>query len=163
MIFLILAGLGGLLTALLIHWITWYLRLHQLSLSVAVGALAALGLTWFFLLFRDSDIAREVFIAMLVLDLVALGLGILQAASLRIAWWKGVLAIFLEMGLAFVTGAVVNLTLQKYIPWFAQRFPTVDVYALINAFLWTMIIALLILAIVRPLRLLNKTLARRSA
>jgi hypothetical protein len=155
-VFTSIAIVTGLLTALLIHWITWYLRLHQLTLTVIAGAIAALGLTGFFFLFRDSDIAREVFIAMVILDLIALGMGILQSFALRISWWKGVLAVFLEMGLAFTAGAAVNLTLQKTILWFGEHFPGVDVYAVINTFLWTMIVALLLLAIARPLLLIKR-------
>jgi hypothetical protein len=55
------------------------------------------------------------------------------------------------MALVFVTGAALNLTLQKYIPWLQQRFPGIDVYATINAFLWTVTATLLLLAVIRPL------------
>ena len=69
---------------------------------------------------------------------------------------KGVLGVFFEMGMAFLLGSAVNLSMQKLIPWFEEQFPGLDVYALINTFLWTMIVALLVLAVVRPLLLLRK-------
>ena len=94
-----------------------------------------------------------VLIALAILWIVALLLGVLQAAALKIAWWQGVLGVFFEMALAFLTGAAVNLGLQRYIPWFAEHFPEVDVYAVINSYLWTMIITLLVLALIRPLLL----------
>jgi hypothetical protein len=78
---------------------------------------------------------------------------VLQAAALTIAWWQGVLGVFFEMALAFLTGAAVNLGLQRYIPWFAEHFPEVDVYTVINSYLWTMIITLVVLALIRPLLL----------
>ena len=86
---------------------------------------------------------------------MALLLGVLQARALEIPWWRGTLGVFFEMALAFLTGAAVNLTLQNYIEWFNENFPGVDVYALINSFLWTMIITLLVLAVVRPLILVG--------
>jgi hypothetical protein len=61
-----------------------------------------------------------------------------------------VLGVFFEMAATCLVSAAVNLTLQSYIPWFNDHFPGVDVYALINAFLWTMIIILLVLAVTRP-------------
>lgn len=64
------------------------------------------------------------------------------------------------VALAFVTGAALNLTLQRYIPWLAQRFPGIDVYAVINAFLWGLAIPLLELAVLRPL--LRLTTARAA-
>lgn len=48
------------------------------------------------------------------------------------------------------------------INWFKDHFPEVDVYALINSFLWTMIITLLGLAVVRPLSLLRQSRAGQS-
>ena len=149
--FLIFAGLVGLLAGLSIHWITWYARSRHLSLTVILGALSALGLTWFCLLFLNSDIARQMLIVLAILWGLALGIGSLQARSLPAPWWKGVLAVFFEMVLAFVTGAAVNLTLQRYISWLEQSFPGIDVYAIINAFLWTLIVTLLVLAVVRLL------------
>jgi hypothetical protein len=147
----ILAGLTGVLASLFIHWLTWTLRLKYPSLTVVAGALSALGLTGFFLLYLTSDIANLMITVLIILWVIMLALGFLQAASLRILWWQGVLAVFFEMALAFLTGAAVNLTLQKYIPWFDQHFPGVDVYAVINAFLWGLAIPLLILAVIRPL------------
>jgi hypothetical protein len=147
----IIAGLAGFVGALVIHWGTWYTRQKQLTLALVAGALSTIGVTVFCLLFLNSDIARQVMIALGILWVIALGLGLLQASSLRLAWWKGVLGVFFEMGLAFLLGSAVNLTMQRYMPWFEERFPGVEVYALINAFLWTMIITLLLLAIIRPL------------
>lgn len=153
---MISAGIAGLLAALFLHWLTWRLRLKYPSVTVIAGALSALGLTGFFLLFLNSDIANIVLWAMAILYAVVLAIGFLQARSLEIAWWKGVLALFFETALAFLVGAAVNLTLQRYIGWFNDRFPGTDVYALINAFLWTMIITLLVLAVIRPLMPVRK-------
>lgn len=149
--FLILAGIAGLLVALFIHWLTWTLRLRYPSVVMIAGALAALGLTGFFLLFLSSDIRNFVLTAMAILYAVLFAIGILQARSLSIPWWKGILALFFETVLAFLTGAAFNLTLQRYIPWLNEHFPGIDVYAVINAFLWSLIITLLLLAVLRPL------------
>jgi hypothetical protein len=155
--FLLLAGIAGLLTALLIHWFTWKMRSNYPSVTMIGGALGALGLTGFCLLFLSSDIANMALTALAILWIVAILLGVLQAVALKIPWWRGVLGVFFEMALAFLAGAAVNLGLQNLIAWFRQNFPGVDVYAVINSFLWTMIIALLVLALARPL------LLRRSA
>ncbi|HSK66400.1 MAG TPA: hypothetical protein VK888_05690 [Anaerolineales bacterium] len=154
--FLILAGVTGLLAALLIHGVTWYARLNYLPLTVVAGVLSALGLTGFFLLFLNSDIANMMLIVLVIFWAVALALGYLQARLLAIPWWKGVMGVFFEMAVAFLIGAAVNLTLQRYIEWFNEQFPGMDVYAVINSFLWVMIITLLVLAVLRPLFLLNK-------
>jgi hypothetical protein len=159
---LLLVGIVGLLAALFIHWITWHARLSYLSLTVIAGALSALGLTSFFLLYLTSDIAGVVLIVMIVLWAMVLGIGSLQARALHIPWWKGVLALFFEVGLAFLAGAAVNLSLQKYISWLDQHFPGIDVYALINSFLWGLTIPLLVLAVIRPLMLLEKRKAKRD-
>ena len=148
---LFFAGLAGLLTALFIHWVTWALRLKYPTVTVIAGLLSALGLTGFCLLFLNSDIANMMLVVLAIFWVVALLIGGLQAFALRTAWWKGAAGVFLEMGLAFLAGAAVNLTLQRYIPWLDQQFPGIDVYAIINAFLWTMIVALLVLAVLRPL------------
>ena len=149
--FLIFAAIAGLLAAFFIHWLTWTLRLQALTLAVILGVISALGLTGFLLLFLNSDIRNMVLGAMAVLYALVFALGVLQARSLHVPWWKGVAALFLEAALAFLAGAAVNLTLQRYIAWFNENYPGIDVYALINAFLWTMISALLLLAVVRPL------------
>jgi hypothetical protein len=149
--FLIFAGIAGLLAAFFIHWLTWTLRRKTLTLAVILGVVSAVGLTGFFLLFLNSDIANMVLGAMAILYALVFAIGVLQARWLRAPGWKGVAALFFETALAFLTGAAVNLTMQRYIPWFNENFPGIDVYALINAFLWTMIIALLLLAVVRPL------------
>lgn len=149
--FLILPGIAGLLTALLIHWFTWSMRLNQPLITLIAGILGALGLTGFCLLFLNSDIASMVLIALAILWILALLFGGLQASGRKVPWWHGVLGIFFEMALAFLAGAAVNLGLQSLIEWFNQNFPGVDVYAVINAFLWTMISTLLVLAILRPL------------
>ncbi len=154
--FLILAGAAGLLAALSIHWLTWTMRLSYPSIALLAGVLGALGLTGFCLLFLDSDIANMVLAALVILWIVALLLGILQAFARKIPWWRGALEVFFEMALAFLAGAAVNLGLQSLIGWFHQNFPGVDVYAVINAFLWTMIVALLVLAVVRPLLMLQR-------
>jgi hypothetical protein len=154
--FLILAGGAGLLAALSIHWFTWTMRLNYPSLALTAGVLGAIGLTGFCLLFLNSDIANMVLIGLVILWIVALLLGILQAFARKIPLWRGALDVFFEMALAFLTGAAVNLGLQSLIEWFNQNFPGVDVYAVINAFLWTMIIALLVLGIVRPLLMLQR-------
>jgi hypothetical protein len=159
---LILAGVLGLLAALLLHWVTWQARLSHLSLTVIAGALSALALTSFFLLYLTSDIAAPVLLAMIVLWAMVLGIGFLQARALLIPWWKAVMALFFEVALAFVAGAAVNLSLQKYISWFDQHFPGIDVYALINSFLWGLTIPLLVLAVIRPLLLLEKRRAKRN-
>jgi hypothetical protein len=151
--FLIVAGSTGLLAALLIHWFTWTLRGSYPTLTLGAGALGALGLTGFCLLFLNSDIANMVLIALAILWIVALLLGVLQAFARQVPWWQGLLGVFFEMALAFLTGAAVNLGLQRLLPWFNRNFPGVDVYAVINAFLWTMIVTLLVLAVVRPLLL----------
>lgn len=154
--FLLLAGFAGFLTALLIHWLTWYARLNIQALTVIAGVLSALGLTGFCLLFLNSDIANMMLIVLVIFWAIALILGYLQARSLAIPWWKGMLAVFFEMGLTFLAGAAVNLTLQNYIPWLEQRFPGIDVYVVINSFLWSMIVTLLVLAVVRPLIRMRK-------
>ena len=157
--FLLLAGFAGLLAALLIHWFTWTIRLDHPSISLIAGVLGALGLTGFCLLFLNSDIANMVLIALIILWIVAILLGVLQAVALKIPWWRGVLGVFFEMALAFLAGAAVNLGLQSLIEWFRQNFPGVDVYAVINSFLWTMIVTLLVLALVRPLLLRRRAQA----
>jgi hypothetical protein len=154
--FLIIAGLAGFLAALFIHWLTWTVRLKYPSLTIVLGVLGALGLTWFCLLFLNSDIANMMLVVLVIFWAVALLLGGLQAFALRIPWWRGVAGVFFKMALAFLTGAAFNLTLQGYIDWFNENFPGVDVYAVIDSFLWTMIVALLVLAIVRPLLLLRQ-------
>jgi hypothetical protein len=148
---LILAGLVGLFTGLFIHWLTWTLRLRYPSVTLILGALGALGLTGFCLLFLNSDIRNMMLIVLGILWGVALLLGALQAPAWNAPWWKGVLGMFFEMALAFFVGAAVNLGLQSLIKWFNQNFPGVDVYAVINAILSTMIITLLLLAVLRPL------------
>ena len=159
--FLILAGAAGLLIALSLHWFTWTMRLNYPSIALIAGVLGALGLTGFCLLFLNSDIANMVLTALVILWIVALLLGILQASARKIPWWRGALEVFFEMALAFLAGAAVNLGLQSLIGWFNQNFPGVDVYAVINAFLWTMIITLLVLAIVRPLLMLQRARNRQ--
>jgi hypothetical protein len=150
-LFLIIAGIAGFLAALLIHALTWTARNKYPELTLIAGALSALGLTGFCLLFLTSDIRNMMLVVLVVLWVAALLLGGLQALTLRIPWWKGAAGVFFEMALAFLAGAAVNLTLQRYISWFNEQFPRMDVYALINSFLWTLIITLLVLAIVRPL------------
>ena len=159
--FLLLAGVAGFLAALLIHWLTWIMRLNYPSITLIAGALSALGLTGFCLLFLNSDIANMVLIALVILWIVALLLGVLQAFARKVAWWQGVLGVFFEMALAFLAGAAVNLGLQSLIEWFGQNFPSVDVYAVINAFLWIMIVVLLVLAIIRPLLMLQRARHRQ--
>ena len=151
--FLLLAGIAGLLTALLIHSFTWAMRLNYPSVTMIGGVLGALVLTGFCLLFLNSDIANMVLTALLILWILALLLGTLQAFALMIPWWRGVLGVFFEMALAFLAGAAVNLGLQSLIEWFQRNFPGVDVYAVINSFLWSMIMILLVLGLVRPLLL----------
>lgn len=151
LILVVAAGFVGLLAALFIHWLTWMLRLRYLSVAVIAGALSALGLTGFFLLFLNSDIRNLVLTAMAILYAVVFAIGVLQARSLGIPWWKGILALFFETALTFLTGAAFNLTLQRYIQWLNEQFPGIDVYAVINAFLWTLISTLLLLAVLRPL------------
>ena len=160
---LLLAGMIGFLAAWFLHWLTWTLRLKTPTVAVILGAISALGLTGFFLLFLNSDIANIVLRAMAILYAIVVALGYLQARSLKITWWKGIAALFFETGLAFLTGAAANLTMQRYIPWFSENFPGVDVYALINAFLWTMILALLALAVLRPLVIRRNGLASAGA
>ena len=159
---LILAGLAGLLAALLIHWFTWTLRLRYPAVTLALGGVGALGLTGFCLLFLNSDIRNLMLTVLGIFWAVALLLGILQAFALKTSWWKGMLGVFFEMALTFLVGAAVNLGLQSLIEWFNQNFPGVDVYAVINSFLWPMIIALLVLAVVRPLLLLKKARTGRG-
>ena len=149
--FLVIAGFVGLLAALLIHWLTWTRRRKAPAVTVVAGALGALGLTGFCLLFLTSEIANMMLIVLAVFWGVALVIGYLQARSLAVPWWKGVLAVFFEMALAFLAGAAVNLTLQRFIPWFGEHYPGVDVYAVISTYLWVMVIALLVLAVIRPI------------
>lgn len=155
--FLILAGILGFFAAGLIHWLTWTVRLKFPSVTIVLSVLGAVGLTWFCFLFFNSEIANMVRAVLVIFWVVALLLGMLQALALKIPWWRRVLGVFFEMGVAFVVGTAVNLTMQSYIKWFDHHFPTVDVYALINAFVWTMIITLLVLAVARPL-LARKTI-----
>jgi hypothetical protein len=160
--FLVFAVLAGFLVALLIHWFTWMVRLSYPTLTVIAGGLSAIGLIGFGLLFLNSDIVNMMMIVLVNFWAAALLLGGLQAFALKIAGWRGVAGVFLEMGLAVLTGAAVNLTLQKYIEWLDQQFPGLDVYAVINTFLWTMIITLLVLAVIRLLILLNTARSMRS-
>jgi hypothetical protein len=153
---LIAAGFAGLLTALFIHWLTWTLRLRYPSVTHVLGAISALALTGFCLLFLNSDIRNMMLVVLAIFWAVALLLGALQASAWNAPWWKGTLGVFVEMGLAFLAGAAVNLGLQRLIEWFNRNFPGVDVYAVINSFLWVMIITLLVLAVLRPLLLLRK-------
>jgi len=44
--------------------------------------------------------------------------------------------------------------------WLNDQFPGIDAYVVTNSFLWTMIITLLILAVLRPLTLVNKARAK---
>ena len=148
---LILAGFVGLLVGLFIHWLTWKLRLRYPSATLVLGAVGALGLTGFCLLFLNSDIRNMMLIVLGIFWAVALLLGALQASVWNVPWWKGMLGVFFEMALAFLVGAAVNLGLQSLIEWFNRNFPGVDVYAVINSILWTMIITLLVLAVLRPL------------
>jgi hypothetical protein len=148
---LILAGLTGFITGLFIHWLTWTLRRRYPSATLVLGAVGALGLTGFCLLFLNSDIRNMMLIVLLIFWVVALLLGALQAPAWNVPWWKAILGVFFEMALAFLAGAAVNLGLQSLIEWLNRNFPGVDVYAVINGFLWTMIITLLLLALLRPL------------
>lgn len=159
---LVLAGIAGLLAALFIHWLAWALRLRYPSAILLLGVVSGLGLTGFCLLFLNSDIVNMIMVVLAGLWVLALLLGGLQASALRIALWKGMAGVFFEMALAFVTGAALNLTLQRYIPWLAQRFPGIDVYAVLNAFLWGLAIPLLVLAVLRPLLRLTTARAARS-
>lgn len=154
--FLLFAGLIGFLVALLIHWLTWRVRLSFPTFTVMAGALSALGLTGFCLLFLNSDIRNMMLIVLAIFWGVALLLGGLQAFARKVPGWRGVAGVFFEMGLAFIAGAAVNLTMQSYLEWLNRQFPGIDVYAIINTFLWSMIIILLVLAVVRPLLLLNQ-------
>lgn len=157
LLWLLLAGLTGILAALIIHWLTWYIRLNLLSIALVAGATAAAGLTLLFLLYLTSDIANIMMTVLLIFWIAAAVLGYLQARSIPAPWWKGILAVFLEMALAFAAGATVNLSLQSLIPWFNQQFPGIDVYAIIDAFLKALAITLLALAILRPaLRLIRR-------
>ena len=128
-------------------------------MTLTLGTIGALGLTGFCLLFLNSDIRNMMMIVLGIFWAVALLFGALQAPAWNAPWWKGVLGMFFEMGLTFLVGAAVNLGLQSLIEWFNQNFPGVDVYAVINSFLWVMLIALLMLAVLRPLLLPRKTRA----
>ena len=121
--FLLLAGVAGLLAAFFIHWLTWTLRLKTLTLAVILGVISALGLTGFFLLFLNSDIANMVLGAMAVLYAIVFALGYIQARWLRLPWWKGVAALFFETALAFATGAAVNLACSVPFPGSTRTFP----------------------------------------
>jgi hypothetical protein len=55
------------------------------------------------------------------------------------------------MALAFLIGAGVNLTMQRYLGRLEQQFPGIPVYPMIDSFLQILAITLLVLAIVRPL------------
>ena len=149
--YLVFAGLAGLLAALLIHGLTWYARLKHLSVTVVLGVLSAVGLTGFFLLYLTSDIFHIVRIVMVILWAIALALGYLQARALAAPWWKGVTGLFFEMALAFLIGAAVNLTMQRYLGWLEQQFPGIPVYPMIDWFLRALALILLVLAIIRPL------------
>jgi hypothetical protein len=153
---LIAAGFAGLLTALFIHWLTWTLRLRYPSVTLVLGAISALALTGFCLLFLNSDIRNMMLVVLAIFWAVALLLGAHQAPAWNVRWGLGMLGVFFEMALAFLAGAAVNLGLQSLIEWFDRNFPGVDVYAIINSFLWVMIITLLVLAVLRPLLLLRK-------
>lgn len=159
---LIFADIAGFLAALSIHALTWTVRRKYPALTWVGGALSALSLTGFCLLFLNSDIANMMLIVLVIFWAIALLLGGLQAFALKIPWWQGILSIFFEMGLAFLGGATVNLTLQRYIPWFDEHFPGTDVYAVINSFLWALIVTLLALAVARPLIQRGKARDRQS-
>jgi hypothetical protein len=88
---------------------------------------------------------------MLIVWAAALALGFLQARAQTIPGWQGVAAVFFEMALAFLVGAAVNLTMQRYLAWLEQQFPGMPVYPMIDLFLRILAITLLVLAIVRPL------------
>lgn len=154
--YLLVAGPAGLLAALFIHWVTWYARLNHLSVTTVLGVLSALGLTGFFLLYLTSDIFHIVRIAMVIIWAVALAVGSLQAGALKAPWWKGVAAVFFEMALAFLIGAAVNLTMQRYLGWLEQQFPGIPVYPMIDWFLRALALTLLVLAMIRPLVRLSR-------
>ncbi len=151
---LIIATFVGVITALVLHWFSWYTRLNHLNLGVYLGAVAAIGVTSLGVIYLwpyPADIADYVLNGLIVIWLFSLLVGSLQARSLSKPWWKGVMSVFYELGLALLTAAGVNLTLQNFGGQFNQTFPDIPVSAFLDRFLWSLTISLAVLAVLRPL------------
>ena len=148
---LAIAALTGVIAALFVHWLSWYIRLKYLSVAVFLGALAAILITLLGALFiwpYPSDIADIVLKALIALWTFAFLVGILQAFSLPAPWWKGVLSIFFEAGLGFLTVVGVNYALQ-YTP--LGRLVDIPFGELLNRFALAFLIVLTALALIRPI------------
>jgi hypothetical protein len=150
----------GTVAAVLLHWFTWWLRLHHRKWSVVSGALSALGVSAFGMLFiwpYTSDIANLVQTALILFWGLVILIGLLQARSIPAPWWAGVLGLFAETGLGFLILSFVNLFLQwlafgsGFRPQLARLPQTFDIYTLINRFSQAFLVTFVVLALGRPL------------
>lgn len=146
----------GMLSAFVLHWFSWLIRLKRLPWAVGLGIACAAGLTFFSALFMGpytGEIAGVVLIGLIFLWVFAGFAGALQAISLRVPWWQGLFGFFFEAGLAFLVAAGVNLGLQAISEQlgFDNQFPETSVYFFIDRFLLAFTATLLLLAVLRPL------------
>jgi hypothetical protein len=86
-VYLVFAALLGIVAAVLLHWFTWWLRLHQRPWSVVLGALGALGVTALGMVFiwpYPSDIAGLVQTALILFWVLVILIGLLRPAPSRL-------------------------------------------------------------------------------
>jgi hypothetical protein len=169
-VYLVFAALLGIVAAVLLHWFTWWLRLHHRKWSVVLGALSALSVTAFGMIFiwpYPSDIAGLVQTALILFWAGVILIGLLQAYSIPAPWWAGVLGLFAETGLGFLVLSSVNLFLQwlafgsGFRPQLERLLLALDIYAIINWFSQAFVVTFVVLALGRPVLRLRR-LQRRS-
>jgi hypothetical protein len=150
---------AGAIATLLLHGLSWHTRLNHLSIAVRLGMIGAIGTILYsgFIVFSyflgpsggaDAfEFMRYVFIAFWLLSLLAvLLIGLLQARSLPVPGWKGVLSAFYEIGLGFLAVTGLNYALQYLI-----RTPEgMSDRVYLARFTITLVIGLVALALIRP-------------
>ncbi len=146
---LIISAFPGIAAAVVVHWFTWWVRLHHRLLSVVLGVFGALGVTALGMIYvYASDIAHIVQPWLILFWGVALAIGILQAASIPAPWWAGILGMLFELALGFSTISAFNLSLQRLWDRFPETFPHPS--EVLEQFIYGFLISLLVLALLRP-------------
>ena len=151
----IISALMGIFGAVLLHWFTWWLRLHRTAWTTLLGICGALGITAYGMMFLGpytGEIAGRVLTALISLWILAFVIGLLQARSIPAPWWVGTLGLFFEAALGFLILSAVNLSLQRYAIQlgFDNRFQETSTYPVISHFMWTFVLTFLVLALIRP-------------
>jgi hypothetical protein len=158
-----LFAFAGMVSALLVHALAWYIRFRHLRVAVILGAVAgsgllvasALFLSTFFL-YPDSG-ADGAYVIRYLFTLIwgfvilfAVLIGTLQARSLPAPWWQGVLSACFEAGLGFLAVVAANYTLQLFAVPVERLFQ--EPYGLsLNRFIRFFAVTLLALAVIRPI------------